>query len=141
MNLVLICFTNKSFLTFFQAILLNVKRLKISFLMNLVLNCFPAILVKAQDHPFSISPAVVQSLIQNLHHLNPEFSRSAPELFSRHLVGIRGPMIEEELEAQRIADRVLQEHLRIVGFNTSDPNRKRINPDLDPHQQFLNSSS
>lgn len=98
-------------------------------------------LVRAQDRPFSILPAIVQSLIQNLHLLNPEFSSLAPELFSRHLVGIQAPMIEEELEAQRIADRALQDHLRITGFNTSDSSRKRLNPDFDPHQQFLNSSS
>ena len=56
-------------------------------------------------------------------------------------IGIQAPMVEDELEAQRLADRALQEHLRISGFNTSDQTRKRLNPDLDPHQQFLNSSS
>ena len=44
------------------------------------------ILVKSVDQPFSISPAVVQSLIQNLHRLNPDLASMAPELFSRHLV-------------------------------------------------------
>ena len=48
-------------------------------------------------------------------------------------------MTEEELESQREADRALQEHLRFVGFNTSDPTRKRINPDFDVQQQFLSS--
>jgi hypothetical protein len=50
-------------------------------------------------------------------------------------------MTEDELEAQREADRALQDHLRIAGFNTSDPTRKRINPDFDVQQQYLNSSS
>ena len=34
-------------------------------------------------------------------------------------------MAEDELEAQRAADKILQEQLRSQGFNSSDQSRKR----------------
>ena len=69
---------------------------------------------------------MTQALLQNLHSINPKYSSINPDLFSQHIAcGIRPSMGEEELEAQRVADRALQEKLREQGFNTCDQSRKR----------------
>ena len=46
-------------------------------------------------------------------------------------------MSEEELEAQRAADRALQDQLRQQGFNTCDQSRKR---GIDGSEQLENNS-
>ena len=84
------------------------------------------ILAAAQFNPFSISPSTTQSLLQNLYTINAKYSTINPDLFSRHIAtGIRPAMAEDDLEAQRAADRALQDQLRHQGFNTSDQSRKR----------------
>ena len=83
-------------------------------------------LAATQSNPFSISPSLTQSLLQQLHSINSEYCSINPDLFSRHIPsGVRPAMAEEELEAQRAADRALQEQLRHQGFNTCDQSRKR----------------
>ena len=87
---------------------------------------FSDILATAQSNPFSISPSLTQSLLQQLHSINPKYCSINPNLFSRHIPsGVIPAMSEEELEAQRAADRALQEQLRQQGFNTCDQSRKR----------------
>ena len=69
---------------------------------------------------------MTQSLLQNLHSINTKYCSINPDLFARHIPsGVRPAMAEEELEAQRAADRALQEQLRQQGFNTCDQSRKR----------------
>lgn len=69
---------------------------------------------------------MTQALLQNLHSINPKYCLINPDLFSRHIpTGVRPAMAEEELEAQKAADRALQEQLRQQGFNTCDQSRKR----------------
>ena len=46
-------------------------------------------------------------------------------------------MAEEELEAQKAADRALQEQLRNQGFNNCDQSRKRS---IDSSDQFSGNS-
>jgi len=85
------------------------------------------ILSESRSRPFSIPPATMMSLVQNLHKINPKYSQANPALFSAYIAGagINPPMVEADLEAQRIADARLQEQLRRSGFNTSDQTRKR----------------
>lgn len=81
--------------------------------------------------PFSVSPAVVNSLLGNLHKINPNYSQLDPDLFSSHLSGIRTPMVEADLESQRAADRRLLQQLRESGFETGGSGaRKRCINDL-----------
>ena len=91
-----------------------------------------------QSNPFSISPSIMQSLLQQLHSINPKYSSINQDLFSRHIPsGVRPAMAEEELEAQRAADRALQEQLRQQGFNTCDQSRKR---GIESSDQFNDDS-
>lgn len=69
------------------------------------------ILELAQSHPFAISPAVAQGLVQSLHRINRRYSLLNPSLFAKHLPGILPPMLPEELEAQKRADMELQGRL------------------------------
>jgi hypothetical protein len=96
------------------------------------------ILAAVQSNPFSISPSIMQSLLQQLLSINPKYSLINQDLFSRHIPsGVRPAMAEEELEAQRVADRALQDQLRQQGFNTCDQSRKR---GIDGSEQLENSS-
>jgi len=96
------------------------------------------ILVVAQGNPFSISPSMTQSLLQSLHTINTTYCTINPDLFARHIPsGVRPVMAEEELEAQRAADRALQEQLRLQGFERSDQTKKR---GIDSADQFDDSS-
>lgn len=93
----------------------------------------------AQSDPFSFSPSMVQSLLQHLHSINPKYSSINQDLFSRHIPsGIRPAMAEEELEAQRAADRALQDQLRNQGFNSRDQSRKR---GIETSDQFNDGSA
>ena len=92
----------------------------------------------AQNNPFSISPSLTQSLLQNLHSINSKYSAINPDLFSRHIAsGVRPAMAEEELDAQRAADQALQEQLRQQGFNSCDQSRKR---GIGDSEQFSDNS-
>lgn len=89
------------------------------------------LLEEANHQPFRVAPNVMQAIVQNLHSLDPAYAQLAPDLFSRHLIGITAPMSEDDLEAQREADRRLQEELRRAGFDSGDRSKKRVN-DQDP---------
>ena len=96
-------------------------------------------MASVQSDPFSISPSLRQSLLQQLHSINPKYSLINQDLFSRHIPsGIRPAMVEEELEAQRAADRALQEQLRNQGFSNCDQSRKRS---IDSSDQFSGNST
>jgi len=70
---------------------------------------------ESRAQPFSIPPAVMTSLIHNLHKINPGYSQLKPELFAAYMTGIAPPMVEADLEAQRVADKRLQDELRQAG--------------------------
>ena len=76
--------------------------------------------------PFSISPAVMTSLAQNLYKINQSYAQINPDLFSAYMTGVAPPMVEADLEAQRMADRRLQEELIESGFNSDNQSRKRL---------------
>ena len=96
-------------------------------------------LASVQSDPFSISPSIRQSLLQQLHSMNPKYSLINQDLFSRHIPsGIRPAMAEEDLEAQRAADCALQEQLRNQGFSNCDQSRKRS---IDSSDQFSGNST
>lgn len=70
---------------------------------------------ESRGQPFSIPPAVMSSLVHNLHKINPGYSQVAPDLFAAYMTGIAPPMVEADLEAQREADMRLQAELRAAG--------------------------
>ena len=74
--------------------------------------------------PFSISPVVMTSLAQNLHRINPNYAHINPALFSAYLTGVAPAMVEADLEAQRLADRALQEGLIQSGFNSGGADKQ-----------------
>ena len=86
---------------------------------------FPDLLAESRSRPFSIPPAIVTSLVHNLHKINPLYYQLNKPLFSTYLPGIEPPMTEADLEVQREADRMLQKELRESGFNQTDQSRKR----------------
>jgi len=73
------------------------------------------IMSESRAQPFSIPPAVMSSLVHNLHKINPGYIQMQPELFAAYMTGIAPPMVEADLEAQREADKRLQEELRAAG--------------------------
>ena len=106
--------------------------------LSLSILLFSDTLATVQSNPFSISPSLTQSLLQQLHSINPKYCSINPNLFSSHIpTGVKPTMSEEELEAQRAADRALQDQLRQQGFNTCDQSRKR---GIDGSEQLDNSS-
>ena len=77
----------------------------------------------------------MQSLVQNIYSLNPKYAAMNPGLFGRYLANVGAPMLENELEAQREADRRLQEELRNSGFGNGDQSRKRVLGDANEVNQ------
>jgi hypothetical protein len=81
--------------------------------------------------PFSFSPAIVQSILKNLHTVNSQYYQLNAALFSRHLVGLQTPMSVDELQSQIAADKRLQEELRESGFDSGNQSKKRTNSDFE----------
>ena len=111
-----------------------IRRLVYTYLHFITLETLAAV----QSDPFSISPSLRQSLLQQLHSINPKYCLINQDLFLRHIPsGIRPAMAEDELEAQKAADRALQEQLRNQGFNNCDQSRKRS---IESSDQIIESS-
>jgi len=77
------------------------------------------LMVTAQAQPFCIPPAVMSTMCKHLYQLNPDYIRIQPRLFSSYLPNVVPKMNEEDLQAQKEADRVLQESLRTQGWGCS----------------------
>jgi len=78
------------------------------------------LMVTAQSQPFSVPPAVMSTMCKHLYQLNPEYTNIEPKLFSNYLPNILPHMEEEDLQAQKEADRMLQESLRAQGWGCPD---------------------
>ena len=73
----------------------------------------------AQATPFSIPPAVMAELCKHLYQLNPDYTAIQPSLFSSYLPNLLPKMTEEDLAAQREADRVLQVYRGLLNAKSS----------------------
>ena len=78
-----------------------------------------ALMTAAQATPFSIPPAVMAELCKHLYQLNPDYTAIQPSLFSSYLPNLLPKMTEEDLAAQREADRVLQVYHGLLNAKSS----------------------
>ena len=97
------------------------------------------LMVTAQSKPFCIPPAVMSTMCKHLYQLNPDYTVIEPKLFSSYLPNVLPQMTEEDLQvtpwnsvnnrtchnsvflqAQKDADRLLQESLRSQGWGCNE---------------------
>ena len=64
----------------------------------------PALLSEAEQRPFSVSPAVMSSLLQNLSRVNRQYVDIDRPLFARYVAGIRAPMNKEDIDQQKVEE-------------------------------------
>jgi len=78
------------------------------------------LMVTAQAKPFCIPPPIMSTMCKHLYQLNPDYTVIEPKLFSSYLPNVLPQMTEEDLQAQKDADRLLQESLRSQGWGCNE---------------------